>query len=77
MGEFSEIIRSSKIPVYSNGDIKIVKQEQKLKCENCGSNNTICVYDYFSGCNTSVNINKEFYCKDCKHYTIFEYEYDS
>jgi len=77
MADTTEIIRTSKVPVYSDKNWKIVKTDTKQKCKNCNSENTVCIYYEASGSNIGVYIDAEYYCKDCKHFTIFEYEYDS
>ena len=77
MGEFSEIIRTSKIPVYSKGNMAVVKENRKQNCNNCGSENTICVYSQGQGSIIGAYSDIEYFCNDCKHYTIYEFEYDS
>ncbi len=77
MADTTEIIRTSKKPVYANKNWQVVDVKRKQKCENCNSENTVCIYYNMSGSNIGVYIDAEYYCKECNHFTIFEYEYDS
>jgi len=76
MGDVSEKITSSKFPKYANENRKRVEIKQ-MKCNHCGSKNTICIYSDTAASNIGVYIYEEYFCTDCQFFTTFEYEYDS
>ena len=77
MGDTSEIIRTSKTPIYSKGNLKPVEENRKQNCKNYVSENTFCVFSETSGSIIGVYSDIEYFCNDCTDYTIYEFEYDS
>lgn len=76
MGDFSHSMKILKKPILAPKDwIEI--DIKKKKCGKCESENTVCVYKYFSGCNIGYTNEEEFYCNDCGYFTLYEDDYES
>ena len=77
MGDFFNNIKVSKNPIKTTANQKKAINKKKKKCNNCNSENTVCVfYDAF-GCIIGWTVEEEYFCNDCGYYTLYTSEYDS
>ena len=78
MGDFTNETKISDKPLYAKEILEVkLESPRHKKCGSCSSNNTICVYSDAYGCIIGYTIVEEFYCKDCKQFTAYIYEYES
>lgn len=61
MGDFSEKITVSKTPIEAKADWEEIENSKLRECANCGSLNTVCIYEYANGCIIGWTIFEEFY----------------
>jgi hypothetical protein len=72
-----EYITFSKIPQKASLDKTTFKNIPAKKCAKCGSLNTVCVFRQSAGSIIGAWSDEEFYCYDCKYFTLYEFEYNT
>ena len=77
MGDYKTTIKVSDKNILASDNWKPLKNVMIRKCANCNSMNTVCIFSEGAGCIIGAYFEDEFYCRDCKHYTLYIFEYDS
>ena len=77
MGDFFNNVQVSKTPIKASVKWTESVNEKTKKCNHCESENTVCIFEYASGCIIGWTIEEEYFCNDCAYYTLYTSEYDS
>ena len=77
MGDFTNSMKISQTPILAPKNWTEIENDSKKKCGKCKSENTVCIYKYFSGSIIGYTKEDEFYCNDCGYFTLYEIDYDS
>ncbi|MBN1252022.1 MAG: hypothetical protein JXR51_01320 [Bacteroidales bacterium] len=77
MGDTKTKITWNSKPQSAKENWTKIPNVKTITCAACKSENTICIYSDVYGSNIGYYIEEEFFCNDCKNYTLFIEDYES
>ncbi|MBN2893563.1 MAG: hypothetical protein JXL97_16950 [Bacteroidales bacterium] len=77
MGDFFDETTFSDKPIKAKPDWKPLRDKKLWPCAKCGSENVVCIHSEGGGCIIGYSFENEYFCYDCKHYTLYEWGYES